>query len=188
MESIAPLDRLRELFTKVDVFFERAKARHGEAIVCKAGCDDCCRRRFSVTSIEAEVIRAHVARLSPSERRAIAARAADAESSICPALGEGGRCAIYEVRPLICRSHGLPIRFDAMEGGRRLPMIDACPKNFVGLDLASTDATSVLDQSTLSTILGALDAAFADASDLPRGERVAMEEALSGVPRRTDSG
>src|SRR5262249_10441631 len=150
-------------------------------ITCHTGCSDCCQRRFSVTAIEAEVVAGALAALPASTREAMAARAL-AGGDACPALevGDdggvpdhaelrtasssaphtpGGRCAIYEVRPLVCRSHGLPIRFTE-DGRRSLPLVDVCPRNFVGQGTLPADA--VLDQTTLSTVLGALDAARAD--------------------------
>ncbi|MDI1449892.1 YkgJ family cysteine cluster protein [Polyangium sp. 6x1] len=174
VQTPSPRERLNELFLKLDAFFARGKGRHGEAITCRAGCDDCCRRRFSVTTIEAAAVEEALDRLSAEERQKVAARAADPAGTVCPALGEDGRCAVYEARPTICRTHGLPIRFTERKGGRSLPIIDACPKNFVGQDLASVDPASVLDQTTLSTVLAALDAAHADAAGLPRGQRIEM--------------
>jgi uncharacterized protein len=167
----SPRARLDELFAKVDAFFTRARAAHGEAITCHVGCDDCCRRRFSVTLIEADVIREALSQLSSERRRVLAERATQADDGACPALDPDGRCAIYEARPLICRTHGLPIRFRP-EGARALPLLDACPKNFVDRDLGSLDPTTVLDQSTLSTVLAALSAAHAGAA----GERIGIAE------------
>ncbi|WP_437637275.1 YkgJ family cysteine cluster protein [Sorangium sp. So ce854] len=174
-----PRERLRELFAKVDVFFARASARHGARMACHTGCSDCCRRRFSVTSIEADALREAVAALPEADRSALAARALAGDPGVCPALDGEGRCAVYTARPLICRTHGLPIRF-APPGGRALPVVDACPKNFVGEDLPSIEASSILDQTTLSTVLAALDMAHADASGRPRGARVAITAVLSG--------
>lgn len=170
---MTPLQRLGELFAKLDAFFVHAKQLHGSAITCKAGCDDCCRRRFSVTSIEAAALLGAIDRLPIEIRQAIHDRASR-EDPACPFLAENGQCEVYAARPAICRTHGLPIRFPAEPGVRSLPMIDACPKNFIGTDLATLDGKSVLDQATASTILAALDAAYADMADLPRGERIAL--------------
>jgi Fe-S-cluster containining protein len=167
-------ERLAGLYAKVDAFFAGAAARFPGpgGITCHAGCDDCCRRRFSVTPLEAEVIAEALASLPAAQRAALAARATGGDPSVCPALEEGGRCAIYDVRPAICRTHGLPIRFRAPDGSgtpesaprpsrRSLPVVDACPKNFAGRDLNALPAEVVLDQVTLSTMLGLLDAARA---------------------------
>jgi hypothetical protein len=177
------LERLGELYAKVDAFFAQAAARHPgpEGITCHAGCSDCCQRRFSVTALEAEVIAGALAALPTATREAMAARS-QKSGDACPALEPGGRCAIYEVRPLVCRSHGLPIRFappqEARGKPRSLPLVDVCPRNFAGQGPLPTDAT--LDQTTLSTVLGALDAARADERGRPRGERVDLA-ALLGV-------
>lgn len=179
----SPRDRLAQLFAKIEAFFAAAEARHGPAITCHAGCADCCQRRFSVTGIEAAVIREGLGALSPARREELARRAEDGAGVACPALDPDGRCAIYAVRPVICRTHGLPIRFPAQgEGERRsLPVIDACPRNFTGQDLGQIDAASVLDQATLSTVLGALDAAHADEEERPRGERLEIADLLRGL-------
>lgn len=171
--------RLEELWRKVDAFFERVDSRLPGEMACAAGCADCCRRRLSVTGLEAEVILEELTRLPPDERARLAERAA-AGGEACAALGEDGRCGIYASRPLVCRSHGLPIRFEAEAPGRRsLPVVDACPKNFIGRDLAAVDPACVLDQRTLSTILAALDAAHADASGRDRGERFDLAALLA---------
>jgi hypothetical protein len=173
-------ERLGELFDKVDAFFDQAAARFPgpDGITCHAGCDDCCRRRFSVTALEAEVIAEGLAALPAETRAALADRATDGDPDVCPALEDGGRCAIYPFRPVICRTHGLPIRFASPDPGptRRLPIVDACPRNFGGKDLASLPAGAVLDQTTLSTVLGALDAARAAETGRPRGERIPIAE------------
>ncbi|WP_437678635.1 YkgJ family cysteine cluster protein [Sorangium sp. So ce131] len=173
-------ERLGQLFAKVDAFFAGASARLGERMACHTGCNDCCHRRFSVTAIEADALRDALAALPADDRAALAARAQAGDPGVCPALDGAGRCAVYAARPLICRTHGLPIRF-APAGGRVLPVIDACPKNFVGEDLGALPAGSILDQTTLSTVLGALDMAHADATGRPRGERVAIAAVLSGA-------
>jgi uncharacterized protein len=172
---------LAALFAKIEAFFGAAQAREGAAITCHAGCSDCC-RRFTVTGIEAEVIREGLAALDATRRDELATRARDAATDVCPALDLDGRCAIYAHRPVICRTHGLPIRFTEVRAGRSLPMLDACPKNFVGVDLAGVSAASVMDQTTLSTIVGALDAADAGETGRARGERVAIADLLA-APR-----
>jgi len=175
----SPDDHLRALWQKIEAFFARAITVHGAAITCHAGCDACCHRRFSVTRLEADVIRAHLRAMPAGARAAIARHASANDPARCPALDDGGRCAVYGARPLICRTHGLPLRF-ADDGRRHLAVVDACPKNFVGEDLASIDPSTVLDQRTLSTILGALDAAHADALGVARGERVEVAALLTG--------
>jgi hypothetical protein len=59
-------------------------------------------------------------------------------------------------------------------------VVDACPRNFAGSDLSDIAADCVLDQATLSTVLGALDAARAAELGRPRGERVDIAALLAG--------
>jgi Fe-S-cluster containining protein len=175
--------RLAELFAKVDGFFERVAARFpgADGVTCHTGCADCCRRRFSVTALEAEVIAEALAALPAERREALARRAIAGDPGVCPALDDDGRCAVYAARPLICRTHGLPIRFAGDAAPRvSLPIVtDACPRNFGGRDLAGLPADCVLDQTTLSTIVGALDAARAAEVGRARGERVDIATILA---------
>jgi uncharacterized protein len=169
-------ERYQELVTKVDTFFHRVQSRYGGAMRCGAGCTACCQVRLSVTALEASVIREGLATLAEEERARLASRAKQAPSGACPALEADGRCAIYAWRPLVCRSHGVPIRHREPEGAAS---VSACEKNFDGgAGLPGVSPDCVLDQTTLSTVLGALDAAHADARGTRRGERIRLDTLL----------
>lgn len=182
MSPPTPRARLAELFQKVDLFFARASAVHGPRMACAPGCADCCHRRFSVTRLEAAALSDALAALPPERRAELSGRAREGDREMCPALDPDGRCAVYEARPLICRTHGLPIRFPPPPDRKALPVLDACPRNFAGEDLRALDPSTVLDQGTLSTVLGALDAAFADEQGRPRGERREIADVLAERP------
>lgn len=179
-----PRERLVELFARVEAFHARVRAHHPGALTCHAGCDDCCHVELTVTELEASLVEERLAAMPEDARRALAERARRKSDDRCPALEPSGRCAIYDARPLVCRAHGLPFRFEAPAalGKRSLPMIDACPKNFVGMELEALDPALVVDQTTLSTILGALAAAHADAEGRPRGARVGLAALLARTP------
>lgn len=173
-------ERYRELTAKVEAFFPRVQSRHGSAMQCKAGCTACCHVRLSVTALEASVIRDGLATLPEEERARLAQRAKQRTSGVCPALEADGRCALYAWRPLVCRSHGVPIRHREPDGTAAL---SACDKNFDGgAGLPEVSPDCVLDQLTLSTMLGALDAAFADAQATKRGERFRLDALLTETP------
>ena len=222
-----PADRhLDELWSKVDAVTERVAERYPGALACAPGCSDCCRRELSVTSVEAARIAVVVRDLPPPARALLAARSRSGEP--CVALEADGRCAIYAARPLVCRSHGVPLRFvepdppaappaaappaaappaaapsssaaappaaappsappPANPSPRRavaLPVLDVCPKNFVGHDLAAVDVACVLDQRTLSVMLGAIDALFARAHAAPEGRRLALRDVVRDASAR----
>lgn len=144
------MTKLAELAAKVDAFFARVEARHGDDMQCATGCSDCCHARLTVTGVEAAAIRAELATWDAPRRIALAANAAAAPVDHCTALDPSGRCLIYAARPLVCRSHGAPIRL----GPGSLPVLPACGKNFLR---TTPDADCVLDQGTVSTILLAVD-------------------------------
>lgn len=110
------------LRTKVQDHFDQATAATPEAFSCAEGCDSCCHRRFSVFAIEARPIVRALARLDPDLRERIRQQADDPEHADRCALLVDGRCSVYDARPLICRSHGLPVLVDGA--------VDVCPLNF----------------------------------------------------------
>jgi Fe-S-cluster containining protein len=125
----AHLVRLR---ARVDQHFAQAVDRTPEQFACRAGCDSCCHQRFSVFEVEAAPIRealAQLARTDPELRRRVRERGRDEQLRACALLVDG-RCTVYEQRPLICRSHGLPIAVrESDEPGSAL-RLDHCPLNF----------------------------------------------------------
>ena len=180
------MTRLGELHAKVDAFFTRVEARHGEDMQCRTGCSDCCRVRLTVTAVEAAALAAEVAGWPAERRRALAAGAGDGSGSgagagaangeRCAALDAQGRCRIYAARPIVCRSHGVPIRL------RRgaLPVVEACHRNFTRTEPA---ADCVLDQTTLSALTLAIDReAGGD------GSRVDLAALLTDLAGRPDVG
>jgi len=127
--------------------------RHGAEMQCATGCSDCCHVRLTITGVEAAAIRGYVATWS-AERRAllgVTEHSTPAEQR-CAALDAAGRCRIYDARPLVCRSHGVPIRMQ--QGG--LPVVQNCHRNF---HRATPDPDCILDQTTLSAMLLAVDTA-----------------------------
>ena len=181
------LERYGELVARVDAFFRRVEARHGGEMQCRAGCTGCCRAGLTVTGVEAAAVRAALAALQPAARERLRARAAAAQAGApgearpagCVALEPDGRCAIYPARPLVCRSHGLPLRLGQQAG---LPVIQACSLNFTGPGgPEAADADCVLDQETLSTVLLAIDLEHAGATGRAAGERFDLLDLLAAV-------
>jgi uncharacterized protein len=150
------VSRLGELTRKVDAFFARVAERHGIDMQCGTGCSDCCHVQLTITGVEAAAIRALVAGW-PAEQRQSLATSGPTDPDRCAALDPAGRCKIYEARPLVCRSHGVPIR---MRQGS-LPVVQACHRNFTR---TTPDPDCILDQATLSATLYAVDAAEARAA------------------------
>jgi len=144
----------RELTAKVDAFFARVASRHADDMRCAPGCDMCCHDRLTVTTVEADAVRAFVAELRDDARARL--RECVERDDPCVALDGAGRCQIYDARPLVCRSHGVPIKTRAPG---HLPVITSCELNFTARGPAAADADCVLDQTTLSATLLAIDRA-----------------------------
>jgi hypothetical protein len=136
----AAVSRLGELTAKIDGFFARVESRHGGDMQCQTGCSDCCHTRLTITRVEADAIRALGASVTPNR-----------DPAVCAALDAHGRCQIYAARPVVCRSHGVPIRM--REGS--LPVIRSCHRNFTR---TQPDPDCVLDQETLSALVLAVNA------------------------------
>ena len=105
----ALLQYLAQLYHEVDEAARRLEAVHADRLQCRRGCSSCCVDTLTVFEVEAENIRRHQGELL----RAETPHAAGA----CAFLGETGACRIYEHRPYVCRTQGLPLRWIA-EGAR----------------------------------------------------------------------
>ncbi len=120
---------LVQLRRRVDAHFDAALARSPEAFACAPGCADCCGVRFGVFAIEADRVAAALRELATHDsglRERVRRQASDAAHTACALLVDR-RCAIYDQRPLICRSHGLPVRAREPDGSAR---VQVCPLNF----------------------------------------------------------
>jgi hypothetical protein len=169
--SAPSLDRLRQLAARVDAFFAAVQARHGASMQCSSGCHDCCLPELSCTQVEAAALRLALQALPAETREALRLRALAPPPDRCVFLDQQGRCVAYDARPLICRSHGVPVR---VRDRRGLPLIDACVRNFSTEGPGALPASDVLDQQTQSTVLLAIDALHAQEQGLAPGERVAL--------------
>jgi uncharacterized protein len=170
--SAAILQNYRNLTAKVDALCRQIAANYGSCLACREGCDDCC-RHISIFPVEAESLAAALHDLPAEEGSHIRTLARAASSDACPLL-ENGRCLIYAARPVICRTHGLPILSAGPAG-----VINFCPKNFIGV--TSFPAAYVLDINLLNTTLAAINSVFTVSSaitQLPGRERLTIAEAL----------
>jgi len=151
--TLKRMSRYPELAAKVDQFFARAVERHGDDINCDKGCSHCCHVRLSVTGVEGQAIRDELLSWSAERRAALDANLAAAPADHCAALDPNGRCLVYAVRPIVCRSHGAPIRLTE----KSLPIVTSCRENFTSRGPAAADPDCILDQATLSALTLAVD-------------------------------
>ena len=106
MSATDPLADLAVFHEDVDRAVAPLAERHRDRLQCRRGCADCCVDDLTVFAIEAERI-----------RRAHAALLAE------------GACRVYDVRPYVCRTQGLPLRWIEDDGAEYR---DICPLNDTG--------------------------------------------------------
>jgi uncharacterized protein len=106
---------------------------HGARLHCQKGCTGCCVDSLSVFDIEAAVVRRHYTELL--------ANGTPHAGGACAFLDEKGACRIYEHRPYVCRTQGMPLRWlDTDEDGAPIEARDICPLNVAGVPLEELPA------------------------------------------------
>lgn len=137
----------RDILQQADAHFREVARTQPRQLQC-AGCSLCCYGLFEIGAADIPVLAEGLDQLHPSRRKAIVRRAVEivvstrhpdlrdatvkekdaffnrTASTRCPNLSDEGRCLIYEYRPLVCRTFGVPLR----EGDRYLG--DVCDLNF----------------------------------------------------------
>ncbi len=150
------LANYRLFVTRLDELCGKITNTLSSAISCRPGCSSCC-CHLTVFPVEAAAVTAAVAiklhALPSKEVRLLKERTALAKTESCPFLIES-LCLLYEDRPIICRTHGLPLLVRA-DGEKRL---DFCPENF--REIASLPGSMVIDIDTLNQTLVAINAKF----------------------------
>lgn len=114
------IDAVDALHRAIDDNARAIAERHGARLQCKRGCNGCCVDELTVYEVEAAaIVRKH---------RSLLESATPHPPGRCAFLDEDGGCRIYEERPYVCRTQGLPLRW--IEGSRELR--DICTLNAEG--------------------------------------------------------
>ena len=114
-------DALMVLHAEVDIGVGRVAARHAERLQCGRGCSRCCTDGITVFEIEAERIRRNHA--------ALLDEGIPHPPGACAFLDADGACRIYDDRPYVCRSEGVPLRWLESDEERTVELRDICPLN-----------------------------------------------------------
>lgn len=165
----------QELVRRVDLLCETIGARLEGHLVCRKGCDACC-LHLSLFPVEAAVVAEAVKILAPLQLLKLRDRAENARSDgPCPLL-EDHVCLIYQARPMICRTHGLPI-LSCIDGDAQ---VDFCPENCRELTALSGDM--VIDLERLNTALTAINALYLrESGSTDENQRQFMSEIILEV-------
>lgn len=141
-----------QLLEQVDKWTSEMTRRYKAHLACRKGCDLCCRRKFTVSALEAHNIAIRFRQLPAALQRAVRKR-----KSSCTFLVQGA-CSVYESRPVICRTYGLPSlhRNEAEEGE-----ISWCELNFTNVsDDFEFQADGIIDIDTLNVKLEGVNKLF----------------------------
>lgn len=160
--------KYHQLLSKVDEKFREIRQRYPDQFKCKGGCFRCCAPDFTISLVEKENIKRFFLE-HPEVREAAEKLLADDphHGRQCKFLGFDGHCVIYEVRPVICRSHGAPIICKPDEDSDDT-VTDVCPLNFVGFELEHISETDFINLETLNTILAFINFDFDKKKSLTR--------------------
>lgn len=167
-----PLDNYTRLVSRIDDLCTAIKGALGERITCSEGCSSCC-TAITLFPVEAAALREALEQLPEPEAEAIRSHVeAHSKDERCPLLSHH-RCLLYHARPIICRTHGLPIIYT--EDDRRIS--DCCPLNLGETEPVS--GSSVIDLDKLNPLLVAVNALYlANNESMATTERITIPEAI----------
>ena len=127
-------DSYRDLLNRADAHFDTVMAEQRKNLQCGKGCSLCCYGLFEIGAADVPLLAEGLAALDGRTRSAIVRKAKKmvekyehpnlrecspeekeafferTEGVACPNLSDEGACLVYESRPLICRTFGLPLK------------------------------------------------------------------------------
>jgi len=161
---------------KISEFSKRVSSEYAHELNCEKGCAQCCVSGLQVLPVEAAYVQEGLKSQS-------AISASPSQKSFCEFLDTSGACQIYSFRPLVCRTHGLPLKmasFESVPSSLSLRVLNddvvTCQLNFV------TDQTpasqDVLSDLQVQRLLHVVNARFCESNQI--------SEPLSRVPLTRD--
>lgn len=162
----------RRLVVNVDRTLDRIQRKYGHYIACHKGCGCGC-RDLSIFPVEALALANALQTLPEAVIAKLQRRAASTAFWDCPLL-EDRVCSLYAFRPLICRTHGFPLR--TIYKGQ--PSIGYCRHNFKEMAVIPDDA--VVDLSPINDMLRNINAAVVNqlAPKIKLADRLSIAEAV----------
>ncbi len=149
-----PIEEYRKLRLNIDKEIKRLEELHGADITCHPGCTACC-VNLTVFPVEFFAILEDL-----KETSSLNSNLRFDETVPCVFLNEQGLCRIYSFRPIICRTHGLPILF--LDESREAPAweVSFCELNFRDKPAIEFTAETLLDIETINAELNHINDHF----------------------------
>lgn len=103
ISKASPLKALQVIYEYVERYFSGAK----NLVACHKGCANCCHGRIWIKQVEADLIADTYGLTAPRIVDDMDGGSIPLKDSSrpCPFLSADKECTIYEVRPLVCRTH-----------------------------------------------------------------------------------
>ena len=127
-KNASDLKKLFSLYRDVESSVHSIEEKNLSRLKCGQGCSSCCVDDLTVFEVEALNIQTQFGELLENE--------SPNKPGSCAFLDDKGLCRIYEARPYVCRTQGLPLRWeDEDEKGDPVEFRDICPVNAEGTPL-----------------------------------------------------
>ncbi len=134
----------REFLTRLDLLIASVRDYYKESITCARGCSSCCTAGLSVFPVEALYIKTY---------------AGDIQRKSAPGPGkctflENDLCLIYQLRPVVCRTQGMPLLYGT--DSNEETELSLCELNFQGRNIQECISPDhIIDMDRINTILAA---------------------------------
>ena len=145
---LTPYYSLRE---EIDSLCESLEKVHEKQLNCKKGCDLCC-MAISVFPVEFYAIRAEL------DFEALPELPIPTDAAQCRFLVDHS-CTIYNSRPIICRTHGLPLLYRSMDSEEY--ELSLCELNFKEYDFEDFDEENTYPMDRINSQLYRINKDFA---------------------------
>lgn len=155
-------------------------ASRREDVQCARGCSSCCVVGLTVCAVEATRLRRAIDGLEAGVRQKVRSQASDDSRTQCVLLVDDS-CVVYDARPMVCRTQGLPLAYEAgtipaerlsarASDGRDLTW---CPLNYTE---QAPKAAEILDATLIDKGVATLNGAFASVAEVDPLHRVSLSE------------
>ena len=149
-----PIEKYREVRTAIDKQVSALEKTHNKHMVCRKGCDMCC-MDYSIFPVEYHSILADLKQRGFSPKNT-----GNLSENGCVFLVNHA-CTIYAERPVICRTHGLPLIFTNDDAEFEL---SACELNFTNFDFEEFNMDNTFHQDKYNSMLFMINREFLNAN------------------------
>lgn len=161
-QSINYLDSYYQLRSKIDKKADELNELHQIHMQCKKGCDSCC-EAIRVFPVEFYAIEKEL----KARGLLLPKRKFNSLRKSCMFLINGA-CSIYDSRPFICRTQGLPLMYQSLKGDGY--EVSHCQLNFKEVPITSFNVDNVLFMPDFNSKLFLLNQSFVKSNGLFKGD------------------